>query len=278
MPSTRTAPGDTFHPVLVRVNDRISFLVLSRGALHANHNALEWTREGSACEVQAGSVNVLFLEPGVTISHAAVKMCADHGTLLAWVGEAGVHLYAAAGTASQAAGERHLHQAGLRLRARSRIAVARRLYARMLVDLPRFVPDVESMRGVEGSMVKTWYARIAKVAGVPWTSREAAPERLRSALGYATSTLYGLSHAVILAAGYDPAIGFIHTGDARSLVFDLADTVKFRTVVPAAFGVYADAAADVRSTVRRRCRDLFRKQRTIDTLFENLLFAMGESE
>jgi CRISPR-associated protein Cas1 len=219
---------------------------------------------------------VLLVEPGVSVTHAAIKMCADQGTLLVWVGEAGVRVYSA-GQPGGAAGERILQQAKLRLNERSRIAVARRFYCRMFGDEPPPANEIEKLRGLEGSRVKKWYVDIASSHGVEWLGREHSPKALRDALGYATATLYGVSEAVILAAGYSPSIGFIHTGDVRSLVFDLADTVKFATVVPAAFEVFSSGCADVRSAVRRRCRDLFRDQRTIDVLFENLLYAMGES-
>ena len=39
----------------------------------------------------------------------------------------------------------------------------------------------------------------------------------------------------MLAAGYAPAIGFIHTGKPLSFVYDIGDLVKFETVVPLAF-------------------------------------------
>lgn len=101
------------------------------------------------------------------------------------------------------------------------------------------------------------------------------PKRFQDALGFATSTLYGLSEAVIVASGFSPSIGFIHSGDRRSLVFDLADTVKFRTVVPVAFEVaQGGTGIDVRGAVRRACRDLFRGQRLIEDLFDNLHFAL----
>lgn len=101
--------------------------------------------------------------------------------------------------------------------------------------------------------------------------RETADSAIQDAIGFAASCLYGLSEAVILAAGYSPAIGFIHSGNQRSLVFDLADTVKFKTVIPAAFEVVREGRQDVRNRVRRRCRDLFREQKTAETLFANLL-------
>ncbi|POZ40390.1 subtype I-E CRISPR-associated endonuclease Cas1, partial [Salmonella enterica] len=33
----------------------------------------------------------------------------------------------------------------------------------------------------------------------------------------------------ILAAGYAPAIGFVHTGKPLSFVYDIADIIKFET-------------------------------------------------
>ncbi|MDI5821544.1 hypothetical protein MJI95_22790, partial [Salmonella enterica subsp. enterica serovar Kentucky] len=44
---------------------------------------------------------------------------------------------------------------------------------------------------------------------------------------------YGVTEAAILAAGYAPAIGFVHTGKPLSFVYDIADIIKFETVVHA---------------------------------------------
>lgn len=41
-----------------------------------------------------GSVACIMLEPGTRVSHAAVHLASTVGTLLVWVGEAGVRLYA----------------------------------------------------------------------------------------------------------------------------------------------------------------------------------------
>lgn len=266
--------GDIHHPGIVRLGARITFIVIERGTLHASGFTLECQREAGTVVIPCGMATVLLLEPGVTVTHAAIKLCADQGTLVVWVGEAGVRVYSA-GHPGGASGERILAQAKLRLNERSRIAVARRFYERMFGALPVPARAIETLRGVEGARVKQWYAEIAEARGIEWHGREQGPKQLRDALGYATATLYGVSEAVILAAGFSPAIGFIHSGDARSLVFDLADTVKFKTVVPAAFDTFAAAPPDIRSATRRRCRDLFREQRTIETLLDNLLHAMG---
>ena len=46
------------------------------------------------------------------------------------------------------------------------------------------------------------------------------PNRCLSA---ATACLHGLTEAAVLAAGYAPAIGFLHTGKPLSFVYDIAD-------------------------------------------------------
>ena len=67
----------------------------------------------------------------------------------------------------------------------------------------------------------------------------------------------------MLAAGYAPAVGFLHTGKPLSFVYDIADLFKFDTVVPVAFRV-AGQHANGRShnpvrEVRLSCRDEFRR-------------------
>jgi len=265
--------GDIHRPTGVPLRDRISHLFLERGTLHASRHSLSFERESGAIEIPVGKASVLFLEPGTKVTHAAVKMCADHGTQLCWVGEAGVHLYAS-GLSGGPAGTRILEQARLRLDPQARIEVARRFHELMFGAKPPPARQIEKLRGIEGGWVKKRYQALAAEHGSQWVSRESLPRRYQDALGYATSTLYGLAEAVIMAAGYSPSIGFIHSGDRRSLVFDLADTIKFATVVPLAFCIAGGECADVRSTVRRACRDLFRRERIIDRLFDNLEYGL----
>jgi CRISPR-associated protein Cas1 len=86
------------------------------------------------------------------------------------------------------------------------------------------------------------------------------PNRCLSA---ATACLHGLTEAAVLAAGYAPAIGFLHTGKPRSFVYDIADLWKFDTVAPEAFRIAGLAAKGklsmpVERAVRQACRDRFR--------------------
>jgi len=82
----------------------------------------------------------------------------------------------------------------------------------------------------------------------------------------------------VLAAGYSPAIGFIHTGKPLSFVYDIADLFKFETIVPEAFRIAARHPADPEREVRLACRDAFRKSRVLDRiipLIQDVLDAGG---
>jgi CRISPR-associated protein Cas1 len=107
-------------------------------------------------------------------------------------------------------------------------------------------------------------------------------------LSAATAALYGITEAAVLAAGYAPAIGFLHTGKPQSFVYDIADILKFETVVPEAFRVAAAAqhgrpiegrvVTDPVAEVRRRCRDAFRRTNILARLvplIEEVLSAGG---
>jgi CRISPR-associated protein Cas1 len=93
-----------------------------------------------------------------------------------------------------------------------------------------------------------------------------------------------LSEAAILAAGYAPAIGFLHRGKPQSFVYDIADIYKFDTVVLAAFETAAkiargkgDGSAPERQ-VRIGCRDMFRRAGILEKIIpaiEEILKAGG---
>ena len=101
------------------------------------------------------------------------------------------------------------------------------------------------------------------------------PNRCLSA---ATSCLYGVTEAAVLAAGDAPAVGFIHTGKPLSFVYDVADIYKFETVVPVAFRIAARGAGNLEQQVRLACRDVFRESRLLEKIIpgiENMLAAGG---
>jgi CRISPR-associated protein Cas1 len=82
----------------------------------------------------------------------------------------------------------------------------------------------------------------------------------------------------VLAAGYAPAVGFIHTGKPLSFVYDIADLVKFETVVPIAFKIAARNPRSADREVRLACRDMFRQTDLLSKLIPLIeeVLAAGE--
>lgn len=219
----------------------------------------------------------LMLGPGTSISQDAIKACADAGCLVLWTGESGVRLYSA-GQPGGASGAQILRQAEVLLDPQKRLRAARRLYAWMMGEEPPANRSIEQLRGLEGVWVRNRYAELAKLYGVDWKGRnQKLSDPANRAISMATSTLYGVTEAAILALGYSPALGVVHTGDSRSLVFDMADTVKFRTVVPLAFEMASGHGddKDLAGIVRRACRDLFVKEKLLDLLVDIIQEVIG---
>ncbi len=240
-------------------------------------------QNGVRMHIPVGSVACILLEPGTRVSHAAVHLAATVGTLLVWVGEAGVRLYAS-GQPGGARADRLLYQAKLALDDDLRLKVVRKMYEMRFGEPAPARRSIEQLRGIEGARVREHYKMLAKQYKVDWKSRnydythwDAAdiPNRCLSA---ATSCLYGITEAAVLAAGYAPAVGFIHTGKPLSFVYDIADLFKFESVVPLAFRIAAKSPAQPEREVRLACRDLFRSDKLLGKIIptiEEVLSAGG---
>ncbi len=231
----------------IPMKDRISMVFIEYGEIDVLDGAFVVVDvKGVRTHIPVGSVACLMLQPGTRVSHAAAALAAHVGTLLVWVGEAGVRLYAS-GQPGGARSDRLLYQAKLALDDDARLKVVRKMYALRFGEEPPTRRSVEQLRGIEGARVRKTYQLLAQRFKVAWDGRHYdqddwdAGNVVNRCLSAATACLYGITEAAILAAGYAPAIGFIHTGKPLSFVYDIADLVKFETVVPIGFQVAAKA-------------------------------------
>ncbi len=268
------------------MKDRISLLFIQYGQVDVLDGAfVVIDAEGVRTHIPVGSVACLLLEPGTRISHAAIRLAAVVGTLLVWVGEAGVRLYSS-GQPGGARADRLLYQARLALDDALRLKVVRKMYEMRFGEPSPERRSVEQLRGIEGARVRETYKALARRHGVPWQARSYdrhdwdTADLPNKCLSSATSCLYGIVEAAVLAAGYAPAVGFIHTGKPLSFVYDIADIIKFDTVVPIAFSVAGKKPRDPEREVRLGCRDAFRSKNTlakIIPMIEEVLSAGGVS-
>jgi len=270
----------------IPVKNRFSILFVEKGQLDVlDGSFVVVDKNGVRTHIPVGGIACLMLEPGTRVSHNAVTLASSVGCLLVWVGEAGVRLYAS-GQPGGARSDRLLYQAKLALDDDARLKVVRKMYSMRFGEEAPSRRSVEQLRGIEGARVKKMYELMAKRYRVTWKGRRYDPKDWESGnlvnrcISSATASLYGITEAAILAAGYAPAVGFIHTGKALSFVYDIADLFKFDTVVPAAFKVAAKSPHNPERIVRLECRDAFRNTKLLQKIIPTIekVLAAGELE
>lgn len=263
----------TFVPLSpIPIKDRNSMIFVGMGQIDVKDGAfVVIDSTGERMLIPVGSIACLMLEPGTRVSHAAVKLAATTGTLLIWVGEAGVRLYSA-GQPGGARSDKLLYQAKLALDDELRLKVVRKMFEIRFDETAPQRRSVDQLRGIEGARVRKIYQLMAKQYGVQWNGRRYDPkdwkkgDLVNQCISAATSCLYGVTEAAVLAAGYAPAIGFLHTGKPLSFVYDIADLIKFDTVVPVAFQIAARKPSQPDQAIRIACRESFRTQKTLKKL------------
>ena len=182
----------------IPIKDRLSILFVEKGQIDVLDGAFVVVDiTGVRTHIPVGGVACLMLEPGTRVSHAAAALAARVGTLLVWVGEAGVRLYAS-GQSGGARSDRLLYQAQLALDETLRLKVVRKMYELRFNEKPPERRNVDQLRGIEGARVKQMYKLMAQQYRVDWNARnydidqwDAAdvPNRCLSA---ATACLYGV--------------------------------------------------------------------------------------
>ena len=259
----------------MRAQDRLSFLYLEHSVVHRDANAITATDKRGTVHIPAATLGALLLGPGTTVSQQAMVPLADSGATAVWVGEHGVRYYAHGRSLAHST---HLLQAQARLvsNRRTRLAVARRMYAMRFPGENTAALTMQQLRGREGARVRRLYRTHADRTGIAWNRREydtadfdsATP--VNQALSAANTSLYGVAHAVIVALGCSPGLGFVHTGHAKSFVYDIADLYKADITIPIAFDIAALDVADIGTETRRAVRDHVRSTDLLDTCVRDI--------
>jgi CRISPR-associated protein Cas1 len=273
--------------------DRHGVLWLGRGNLVVDAGTLRFVTAGYD-ELPAGdyalpfqSVSCIALQPGATISHDALRLCARHGTGVIATGEAGVRLYASMpfGPDSSKRARRQVEEWSDEHR---RTLVARRMYAWRLGELfPN--AEIEVLRGMEGARMKATYKRLAEQFGLTWGGRRFDRENpentnlANAAINHAAAAVYGLSLVAVAITGTIPQLGFIHEDSGHSFALDIADLVRDRVTLPIAFGAASKPRRPddtIERVVRKYAVEVFRKERVVEMMIDRIkeLFGGDESD
>lgn len=265
---------------LPRYKDGWSFLYVEKARIERDQNAVVFGHPLGRIAVPSAMLASLLLGPGTALTHAAMRLLGDSGTSVVWVGEGASKVYAA-GVQSKRTARNLEHQARIWADPGSRMEVVRRMYAMRFDEALDPVLTIEQVRGKEGVRVRQAYASMAQATGVTWNGRAyrrgdwIAADPVNRALSTANACLHAICHAAILAVGFSPGLGFIHSGSNRAFVFDVADLYKCDLTIPIAFKSVAIGTDQLERNVRRVCRDVFFEKRIIQRIVPDMLSVLG---
>lgn len=268
---------------LPQIEDRLTFLYLEHCQINREDSAILIRDDRGTTRVPAAAITVLLLGPGTTVTHRAVELIGDAGVGIVWVGEHGVRFYASGRPLTHRA---HLlmKQAKLVSNQRTHLAVVRKMYQLRFPNEDVSGLTTQQLRGREGSRVRKTYRAAAEKWKIPWNGREFDPDNFSSgdpvnqALSAGHACLYGLAHAVIVALGCAPGLGFIHVGHERSFVYDIADLYKAEITIPIAFEMAAQTLSDLSGAVRHRVRDEMASTHLLERMVKDIRFLLSDDE
>ncbi|WP_303870601.1 type I-E CRISPR-associated endonuclease Cas1e [Fannyhessea vaginae] len=262
---------------LPRISDRVSFIYVEHAKVNRIDSSITVNDYRGVVHIPCALIGVLILGPGTDISHRAIEILGDTGTSVIWVGERGVRYYAHG--RSLAHSTKLLEkQAKLVSNIRTRLQVARKMYAMRFENEDVSNLTMQQLRGREGSRIRQVYRANSIKYKVAWDRRTYNVENfddsslVNQALSAANVALYGICHSVITALGMSPGLGFVHTGHDKSFVYDIADLYKAKLTIPLAFKLASEAQEtdDIGKFARLALRDELINGKVMQQIVEDL--------
>lgn len=270
---------------LPRISDRVSFIYVEHSKINRIDSAITVSDYRGMVNIPCSIIGLLMLGPGTEISHRAMEILGDVGTTVIWVGERGVRYYAHG--RSLAHSTKLLEkQAKLVSNTRTRLNVARKMYAMRFINEDVRKLTMQQLRGREGSRIRKIYRDLSQKYQVQWDGRDYKVDDfdvsndVNKALSSANVCLYGLCHSIIVALGMSPGLGFVHTGHDKSFVYDIADLYKADLTIPLAFELAAkeEKEDEIGKLARLKLRDKLVDGKIMQQIVKDLQYLMDVSE
>ena len=221
--------------------DRYPLLYFEHGRIEVDDSSVKWV--GANRDIYAipvATIATILLGPGTTVTHEAVKAISSSNTTICWVGDDSLRFYAS-GMTPTADTRNLLRQIRFATDPETRLTVAKRLFSERFPNESLDGKSLQTLMGMEGVRVRALYAGKSEEYGVPWNGRRYIPGKMEASdkvnrfLTHANSLLYAVITSSVIAHGYDPRIGFIHSGSPLPFVYDLSDLYKEFLTIDLAF-------------------------------------------
>lgn len=264
--------------------DRHGLLWLARGQLYVHEGTLRFRCAGFV-DIDPGDYAIpyqlltcLVLQPGTSLTHDVLRLCASHGTGIVAVGEGGTRFFASApaGPNESARARRH---ARLWADEARRNTVARRLYAWRLGEVFPGA-DIAVLRGMEGARMKETYKRLATQFGVVWRGRRydrddpEATDLPNQAINHVVTAVEATAMVAVAVTGAIPQLGFIHEDAGRAFTLDVTDLFRDTVTLPVAFTAARQAegkpAGEMERIARRLTAKALREKKIVLTMIDRI--------
>jgi len=261
---------------LAPAKDRWTPLFLEHGRLEVDDSSVKWIgANGTLCRIPVATVSALLIGPGVTITSAAMKACAESNTPVCWTGADCLRFYAFGLTPNHTNDMPRLHASAWADKKR-RKRIAQRMFLMRFPGVEVDNKSVKELRGMEGLRIRMLYTRLGQEHGVTWKGRNYdrsnwdVSDGINQALSAANASLYALCSAVVCSLGYLPSLGFVHDGGTLPFVYDVADLYKHLTSIPAAFQAIRQNPEAGGEQVRVLLKELVEKERILQRMPKDL--------
>jgi CRISPR-associated protein Cas1 len=264
--------------------DRHGLLWLARGNLYVEDGTLRFRCAGFI-DLAPGDYQIPFqlltcivLQPGTTVSHDALRLCASHGTSLVAVGEGGSRFFASAPMSpnESARARRHARLWGDETR---RLDTARRLYAWRLGEVFPGA-DIAVLRGMEGARMKETYKRLAAQYQVDWRGRRyerddpTNTDLANQAINHAVTAVEATARVAVAVCGAIPQLGFIHEDAGHAFTLDVTDLYRDTITLPVAFTAAREGATrptdNIERITRRHAAKLLRRKNVVANMIDRI--------
>ena len=270
---------------LASAKDRWTPIYLEHGRLEVDDSSVKWIgANGLLCRLPIATISALILGPGTTVTHAAMKACAESNTPVCWTGEESLRFYAF-GLAPNHTNDMPRVHAEAWADKRRRTQIARAMFRIRFPEMDMEGKSIKEMRGMEGLRVRTLYSQLGLQYGVTWKGRNYdrtnwdTSDGINKALSSANASLYALCAAVVCSLGYLPSLGFVHDAGTLPFVYDMADLYKHLTSIPAAFLAVRQDQNDDGELVRKLLKERVEEERIMQRMPKDLaaLFETAEA-
>lgn len=272
MPIFEKPPLET----LALAKDRWTPIYLEHGRLEVDDSSIKWIgADKLVYRLPVATISAVLLGPGTTVTHAAMKACADSNTPVCWIGEDGMRFYAF-GLAPNHDNTKPRYHATLWADKKKRGEIARRMFTLRFPGLDVQAHSINELRGMEGLRVRAKYAELGQNHGVTWKGRDYdksnwnLADGINRALSAANASLYAVCASVCCSLGYLPSLGFVHDGGTLPFIYDVADLYKEITSFPAAFQAIRQNPGDKGELTRQLLKERIEAEKLLQRMPKDL--------